>query len=785
MTLNELKVGKSAVITKVGGEGLLRNHFLDMGIIPQTEVTLVKLAPMGDPMELQIKGYSLSLRMEEAARIEISPIDHLQSSATEGEPDNTPYIESLHEHNSHPGFGESGKFHDKADENELPKGTTLTFALAGQQNCGKTTLFNQITGSSQHVGNFPGVTVDRKDGAIKGHPNTRVTDLPGIYSLSPYSTEEIVSRQFILDEKPKAIINIVDASNIERNLYLTMQLMELDVPMVLALNMMDEVRNNGGCIRINEMERMLGMPVVPISAANKEGVDELLDHAIHVAQYQEKPSRKDFCGKNDHGGAVHRCLHGIMHLIEHHAKLADLPIRFAASKLIEGDPAILEALQLDPKEKEMLEHIILQMEEERGLDRNAAMADMRFRFIHKLCAQTVTKPQESKETKKSRKIDAVMTGKWTAIPIFVAVICMVIWLSIDVLGAPLQNLLEAGIERLASLCQQGMEHAKVSPVIISLVVDAVFGGVGSVLSFVPIIIVLFFFLSLIEDSGYMARIAFVTDKLLRRIGLSGRSIVPLLIGFGCSVPAIMATRTLPSARDRVKTILLTPFMSCSAKIPIYAFFTAAFFPNHGGLILVGLYLLSILIGVLVALASKLFNRNHPAAPFVMELPNYRMPRLNNVMHLLWDKTKDFLQKAFTVIFVATLVIWFLQTFNFRFQMVENGNGSILAWVAGCIAPIFKPVGLGDWRIVTALVSGFLAKESVVATMGVLGITSILTQASAASMLIFCLLYTPCVAAVAAVKRELGTRWTIFIVFFQCFIAWVFALIAYLIVGMIL
>lgn len=785
MTLRELKIGQNGTITEVGGEGALRQHFLDMGMIPGSEVTLVKYAPMGDPMELKVQGYSLSLRLAEAEKIAIRPSLKNAAENSANESDDTAYIDSLHEHNSHPGLGEPGKYHSKEDENPLPKGTLLTFALAGQQNCGKTTLFNQLTGANQHVGNFPGVTVDRKDGAIKGYPDTLVTDLPGIYSLSPYTEEEVVSRQFIINEKSKAIINIVDASNIERNLYLTMQLMELDTPMVLALNMMDEVRNNGGSIRINEMEKILGIPVVPISASKNEGIDELTEHAVHVAKYQEKPLRQDFCEKDEEGGAVHRCLHSIMHLIEDHAEAANIPLRFAASKLAEGDNAILESLQLSQNEKETLEHILCQMEEERGLDRSAAIADMRFNFIHRLCAQTVQKPVESKESVRSRKIDHVLTGKWSSIPIFISVICMVLWLSIDVLGAPLQNLLEQGINWLSNVCRTAMENADVTPAIISLVTDAIFSGVGSVLSFLPIIIILFFFLSLIEDSGYMARIAFVTDSLLRRLGLSGRSIVPLLLGFGCSVPAVMATRTLPSARDRLKTILLTPFMSCSAKIPIYAFFTATFFPGHGGLILTGLYLFSILIGIIVALIYKHIGQKREAAPFVMELPNYRLPSVKNTGHLLWDKTKDFCQRAFTVIFVATLIIWALQTFNFRFEMVVNGEGSMLAWIAGFIAPIFRPLGLDDWRVVTSLISGFLAKESVFATMEVLNVTSLLTTASAAAMLIFSLLYTPCVATIAAIRRELGRGWAAFVVFFQCALAWLVGWGAFLVVGLFL
>lgn len=771
MTLKDLEIGKTALVRSVGGSGAVRRHLLDMGVIPGTAVTVVKLAPMGDPMELSLHNYSLTLRLAEAALI---AVEEIVPEMHEEEPGriNEEY-EFLHEHNAHPGIGEEGKYHSKEDECPLPKESTLTFALAGQQNSGKTTLFNQLTGSKQHVGNFPGVTVDRKDGVIRGHAETLITDLPGIYSLSPYSAEELVTRDFILKEKPKGLINIVDASNIERNLYLTMQLMELDIPMVLALNMMDEVYRNGGSVRVNEMEKLLGIPVVPISAARNEGLDELVEHAMHVAKYQERPLRQDFCDKEECGGAVHRCLHSIMHLIEDHAQRAGIPLRFAAGKLVEGDDVVLEALQLDTNEKEMLEHIILQMEEERGLDRAAAIADMRFSFIRKLCSRTVVKPKESREALRSRKIDRLLTGRWSAIPIFVAVICLVIWLSIDVLGAPLQDWLDQGIGWIAGRCEAGMQAADVSPAVVSLVIDGIFGGVGSVLSFVPIIILLFFFLSLIEDSGYMARIAFVTDKLLRKVGLSGRSIVPLLIGFGCSVPAVMATRTLPSARDRLKTILLTPFMSCSAKIPIYAFFTSAFFPGHGGLVLIGLYLFSILIGILLALATKRIGNRSEAAPFVMELPNYRMPQAKNIAHLLWDKTKDFVQRAFTVIFVATIVIWFLQHFNFRFELVDE-EGSMLAWIAGWIAPLFNPIGLGDWRIVTALISGFMAKESVVAVMEVLNLTALFNPLTAASMLIFCLMYTPCVAAIASIRRELGSRWALFVVFFQCMLAWLCA-----------
>ena len=773
MTLDHLQVGESARVTAVGGQGALRQHILDMGVIPGSVVTLTKLAPLGDPMELKVHGYALSLRKADAARIEVEPASAEKPVQAPPEP---------HE-NEHPGYGEGGRYHDKTHENALPEDTTLTFALAGNQNCGKTTLFNQLTGSNQHVGNFPGVTVDRKDGVIRRHPNTRITDLPGIYSLAPYTAAEIVSRDFILRQKPHGIINIIDATNIERNLYLTMQLMELECPMVLALNMMDEVYGNGGSIRANELEEALGLPVVAISAAKNEGIEELVEHAIHVARYQEKPARQDFCDKDDYGGAVHRCLHAIMHMIEDHARRADLPVRFAASRLIDGDTAVENALELDENEKEMVEHIILQMESERGLDRNAAMAEMRFSFIQKLCEKTVIKPHESKESRRSRHIDRILTGKWTALPIFLAVISLVIWLSIDVLGAPLQDLLEEGIQWLAGKTDAGMTRWGVAPAVRSLVVDGIFGGVGTVVSFVPIIIILFFFLSMLEDSGYMARVAFVSDKLLRTLGLTGRSIVPLLIGFGCSVPAVMATRTLPSAHDRRLTVLLTPFMSCSAKIPIYAFFTAAFFPGHGGIVLVILYLSAILVGILVSLLSKKIHPDREPAPFVMELPNYRMPGVKNVAHLLWDKTKDFLQRAFTVIFVASIIIWFLQSFDFRLNMVD-GEGSMLAQIAGLLAPLFQPAGLGDWRIVTALVTGFLAKESVVSTMQVLDVTQALTTLTAVSMLAFCLLYTPCVAAIAAVKRELGGKLAVWMVIFQCLIAWLAAVLVYQIGGMI-
>ena len=782
-TLDKLEIGQSAVIKSVGGEGQRRQHFLDMGVIPEAIIKLVKYAPLGDPMEVLIHGYSLTLRKNDAKLIGVEPCED-EKNIDKLDP-NKLYDTALHDHNAHPGLGEEGIYHDKTHETPLPKGTQLTFALAGQQNCGKTTLFNQLTGANQHVGNFPGVTVDRKDGVIKGHPETSVTDLPGIYSLSPYTSEEIVSREFILKEKPRGIINIVDANNIERNLYLTMQLMELGTPMVLALNMMDEVRNNGGSILVNEMEQILGLPVVPISAAKNEGVSELVDHAIHVAKYQEAPVRQDFCDKDDHGGAVHRCLHSIMHLIEDHALRADIPVRFAASKLVEGDNIVLEALQLSQNEKETLEHLIVQMEEERGLDRAAAMAEMRFAFIKKLCEKTVVKPKESKEYQRSRRIDKYLTGKWTAIPIFILVMVGIIYLSIDLLGAPLQDWLDQGISWLAVQCGNALANWDVSPAVQSLVVDGIFGGVGSVLSFVPIIILLFFFLSLLEDSGYMARVAFVSDSFLRKLGLTGHSIVPMLIGFGCTVPAVMASRTLHSTHDRWRTILLTPFMSCSAKIPIYAFFTSMFFPHHGGVVLICLYMLGIIVGIVTALFTKWMGNKGDVAPFVMELPNYRLPGMKNVAHLLWDKTKDFLQRAFTVIFIASLVIWFLQTFDFHFNMVENGEGSMLASVAGWIAPIFRPIGLGEWQIVTALVSGFMAKESVVATLEVLDAMPLFTTITSISMLVFCLLYTPCVAAVAAIRRELGTKWMLFIILFQCAVAWICAWFAYLIANAVI
>lgn len=789
MTLGELQIGCSARVVAVNGNGINRQHIIDMGVIAGVNVKVEKLAPMGDPMEVKVHGYLLAIRKTDAELIEVVPAeiaddsDGWHTDPNDPSERNIPYIDSLHDHNAHPGIGEndlykSAQCRREHHEHMVPDDVKLTFALAGQQNCGKTTLFNQLTGSKQHVGNFPGVTVDRKDGEIRGHADTLVTDLPGVYSLSPYTSEEIVTRQFLIDEKPKGIINVADAGNIERSLYLTMQLMELDTPMVLALNMMDEVRNNGGSVRINDLERILGIPVVPISAARNEGVDELIDHAVHVARYRESPMRQDFCDPDDFGGAVHRCVHGIMHLIEDHAQAAGIPLRFAASKVIEGDKEILSKLGLDQNELEMMEHIICQMEQERGLDRSAAMADMRFSFIRKLCRQTVVKPKESKEYLRSKKIDAVLTGRWTAIPIFILVMMSVIWLSIDVLGAPLQDLLQHGIDWLSAGSAKIMDRWNVAPAIQSLVVDGVFSGVGSVVSFVPVIIILFFFLSILEDSGYMARVAFVTDKLLRKVGLSGRSIVPLLIGFGCSVPAYMASRTLPSARDRKMTVLLTPFMSCSAKIPIYAFITSMFFPHYAGAILVGLYLLGILIAAVIALVSKHVGQKGEAVPFVMELPNYRMPGAKNVGHLLWDKTKDFLYRAFTVIFIASIVIWLLQTFDFRFHMVDNGEGSMLAVIAGFLAPLFDPMGLGQWQTVTAFVSGFLAKESVVSTLQVLGVADMMTPLMAIPMLVFCLIYTPCVAAIATVRKEQGRLMAWFVVVFQCVVAWCLATAAY-------
>ena len=775
MTLRDLPIGKTATIRSVGGEGALRQHFLDMGLIPKGDVTMVKYAPMGDPMELRIHSYELTLRLADAEKIEIENIRDTSEETVTRNRENIP----------HPGLGEGGKYHQKETEHPLPDDAPLTFALAGNQNCGKTTLFNQLTGSNQHVGNFPGVTVDRKDGAIRGKANTLVTDLPGIYSMSPYTSEEIVTRNFVLNEHPKGIINIVDATNIERNLYLTMQLMELDIPMVLALNMMDEVRENGGSIIVNQMEEMLGIPVVPISAAKNEGIDELISHALHVAKYQEKPTEIDYCDANDDGGAVHRCLHAIMHLIEDHAAEAGIPVRFAASKLAEGDSLILDSLHLDQNEKEMLEHIIVQMENERGLDRAAAIAHMRFDFIQKVCDETVIKPKESKEHLRSVAIDKILTGKYTAIPCFIGIMGLVFFLTFGVIGAFLSDLLDLGITSLGNLVDGLMTSWNVNQALHSLVIDGIFNGVGSVLSFLPIIVTLFFFLSLLEDSGYMARVAFVMDKLLRKIGLSGRSIVPMLIGFGCTVPGVMASRTLPSERDRKMTILLTPFMSCSAKLPIYAFFAAAFFPEHGALVMIALYFGGIFMGILMALLMGHTMFSGEAVPFVMELPNYRLPGAKNVGHLLWDKAKDFLQRAFTVIFLATMVIWFLQSFNLHLNMVSDSKDSILAMVAGVIAPLFAPMGLADWRISTALITGFLAKESVVSTLSILfgstaALTSDITPLSAASLLVFCLLYTPCVAAIASIKRELGSKWAISVVILQCAIAWIAAFLIYLI-----
>ncbi|MGN1381451.1 MAG: ferrous iron transport protein B [Eubacterium sp.] len=787
--LRELEIGESARIRSVGGQGALRQHFLDMGLIPGAVVRLIKYAPMGDPMELQIHSYELTLRLDDAEKIEIEPVsaDVKKVREDRAEKKQTKEIEQEEEKDQefldHPGLGEGGKYHTRADEHPLPDDERLTFALAGNQNCGKTTLFNQLTGSNQHVGNFPGVTVDRKSGVILGQKNTEITDLPGIYSMSPYSSEEIVTRQYIIGEKPRGIINIVDATNIERNLYLTMQLMELDVPMVLALNMMDELTGNGGSIRINEMEEELGIPVVPISAVKGQGIQELADHAIHVAHYQERPGRLDFCSPDEHGGAVHRCLHSIMHLIEDHAENAGIPIRFAATKLVEGDQKILEALHLSQNEKETIEHIIVQMEDERGLDRAAAIADMRFSFIEKLVHKTVVMPHESKEHERSRKIDKILTGKHTAIPAFIGIMAAVFYLTFNVIGAGLQNLMAMGVDALTKLLDHGLTAAGVTGGVHSLIIDGVCTGVGSVISFLPIIVTLFFFLSLLEDTGYMARVAFVMDKQLRKLGLSGRSIVPMLLGFGCSVPAVMSTRTLPSERDRKMTIMMTPFMSCSAKLPIYGFFTAAFFPGKGGLIMVCLYFTGILVGILMALLSKRTLFKGEAVPFVMELPNYRLPSAKTVLQLLWDKARDFLERAFSVIFVATIVIWFLQHFNPQLHWVSDSEDSMLALLGGLIAPIFTPMGFGNWKISTALITGFMAKESVVATLNVLvgssaNLVHMLTPLSALALLVFCLLYTPCVAAIASIRRELGSRWAAGIVVWQCVIAWFVSFIVY-------
>ncbi len=770
MKLSELSIGKTATIQSVGGSGALRQHFLDMGLIQGTEVTVVKYAPMGDPIELRIHGYELTIRLEDARNIEI------------GEPHKPMAVKkkTLKPEKHHPGYGEGGKFHNRKDENPLPDNEILTFALVGNQNCGKTTLFNQLTGSKQHVGNFPGVTVDRKDGVIKGHENTLITDLPGIYSMSPYSSEEIVTREFVIREKPKGIINIVDATNIERNLYLTMQLLELGFPMVVALNMMDELRENDGSVMVNEMEAALGVPVVPISAAKGEGIEELIRHAIHVAKYQERPLETDFC-KSEEG--IHRGIHAVMHLIEDHAKRVQIPVRFAASKVLEGDTKILEQLKLTANEIHILEEISGQTEEETGMDRSAAVAQMRFDYIEDICAEAVIKPKESKERVRSRKIDQFLTGKYTGIPAFIGIMGIVFWLTFNVIGAFLQGILDYGITALTEVVDMAMQAAHVNTVVQSLVIDGIFNGVGGVLSFLPIIVTLFFFLSLLEDSGYMARVAFIMDKLLRKLGLSGRSIVPMLIGFGCTVPGVMASRTLPSERDRKMTILLTPFMSCTAKLPIYAFFTAAFFPKHRALVMISLYVFGIVMGILMALIFKKTAFKGEAVPFVMELPNYRMPGAKNVMHLLWDKAKDFLQRAFTVIFIATIVIWFLQNFDTGLNMVADSQNSILAMVAGVIAPVFTPVGFGDWRITTALISGFMAKESVVSSLTVLfGSTAILqetlTTIGAAALLVFCLLYTPCVAAIASVKRELGGKWAVVMVVGQCVIAWIAAFAVY-------
>lgn len=774
MTLRELEIGKSAVIKSVGGEGALRQHFLDMGLIPGAEVTVIKFAPMGDPMEIQIHGYELTLRLAEAAEVVIEPIPE-RSRKHEGAKNTNKTV--------HPGFGEEGKYHVKKSGKTLSDKEQVVFALVGNQNCGKTTLFNQLTGSNQHVGNFPGVTIDRKEGHIKGHPNTTVVDLPGIYSMSPYSSEEIVSRNYVLEEKPHAIINIIDATNIERNLYLTMQLLEMNIPMVVALNMMDEITGNSGSVDINGMEAMLGVPVVAISAAKNEGVDELIRHAIHIAKYQECPGRQDFCDENDFGGAVHRCVHAVCHLIQDHAKACDIPVRFAASKLIEGDELICKSLNLDENEEEMLEHIVIQMEKERGLDKNEAMADMRFTFIEKVCEKTVVKPKESRERIRSQKIDRVLTGKYTAIPCFILIMVTVFYLTFNVIGAFLQGLMEMGIDWLVQVVDEGLVAAHINPVLHSLIIDGIFAGVGSVVSFLPIIVTLFLFLSLMEDSGYIARVAFCMDKLLRKIGLSGRSIVPMLIGFGCTVPAVMSTRTLPSERDRKMTILLTPFMSCSAKLPIYAFFVSAFFPGKGGLIMAGLYLLGIVVGIIIALIYRKTLFKGSAVPFVMELPNYRMPGIKNVAQLLWEKAKDFIQKAFTVILLATIVIWFLQSFDHHFNLVGDSSESILAMIAGIMVPVFEPLGLGDWRICTSLISGFMAKESVVSTLEILyegAIGSVMSPVAAASLLVFSLLYTPCVAAIASIRRELGRKWAVGVVFWQCAVAWIVALIVRLI-----
>lgn len=797
MTLRDLKLGESAKILSVGGEGALRQHFLDMGVIPGAVVTVVKFAPMGDPVELLIHGYELTLRLADAEKIEVEKVSaepekeskpdtakekkekNESGTKTESGKDGALKTESGKTQDHHPGYGEGGKYHPKGSGNPLPEGTKLTFALVGNQNCGKTTLFNQLTGSNQHVGNFPGVTVDRKDGPIKGYPNTLVTDLPGIYSMSPYTNEEIVSRSFVIESKPSAIINIIDATNIERNLYLTMQLLEMDVPMVVALNMMDELYANKGTVNVNKMERLLGVPVVPISAAKNAGIRELIEHAVHIAKYQEKPDRQDFCDEKDYGGAVHRCIHGVSLLIEDHAVNNNLPVRFAATKAIEGDELVLKQLSLDPNEEEMLDHIVKQMEAERGLDKSAAIADMRFAYIKKVCDKTVKKPQMSKERARSEKIDRFLTGKYTAIPAFLVIMALTFFLTFNVIGAFFQGILEQGVDALSGVVEAGLKSCNVNEALQGLILDGIFAGVGSVLSFMPVIVTLFFFLSLLEDSGYIARVAFVMDRMLRKIGLSGRSIVPMLIGFGCTVPAVMATRTLPSERDRRMTILLTPFMSCSAKMPIYAFFVSVFFPKQGGLVYLALYLLGILTGILVAFLYRGLLFKGEAIPFVMELPNYRMPGAKNVCQLLWEKAKDFLQRAFSVILVATVVIWILQSFDFSFRFVEDSKDSILAGIAGWMAPLLAPAGLGDWRIATSLITGFMAKESVVSTLQILfsgDIQSAMTTVQAASLLVFSLLYTPCVAAVAAIKRELGKKWALCVVIWQCGVAWLAAIV---------
>ncbi|MBR2685742.1 MAG: ferrous iron transport protein B [Erysipelotrichaceae bacterium] len=772
MKLSDIKLNESVKIVTVGGDGALRQHFLDMGVIPNATLKVVRFAPLGDPMEVRIHGYELTLRKADAEKIEVE-------YCTEEEENRSSHKTKKYDH---PGLGEEGKFHPKNTGNPLPEDTLLTFALVGNQNSGKTTLFNQLTGSNQHVGNFPGVTVDRKDGEIRGYKNTRITDLPGIYSMSPYSSEELVSRNFVLKEKPKAIINIIDATNIERNLYLTMQLLEMNVPMVVAVNMMDELTGNGGSIDVNAMEALLGVPVVPISAAKNQGVDELVKHAVHIAKYQEVPVKQDFCSPQDHNGAVHRALHAVRHLIEDHAEAADLPQRFVSSKLLERDEAILKELNLDQNEQELLEHIIVQMENERGLDSSAAIADMRFTFIQNVCAEAVKKPKVSAEHLRSQKIDRILIGKYTAIPLFIAIMGLVFYLTFNVIGAYLQDLLAALIGLLTDKADALLSALHINEVLHRLIIEGIFEGVGSVLSFLPIIVTMFFFLSMLEDSGYIARVAFFMDKLLRKIGLSGRSIVPLLIGFGCTVPAVMSTRTLPSERDRKMTILLTPFMSCTAKLPIYGFFISYFFPHQGALMMILVYVIGIVVGILAALIYRRTLFAGEAVPFVMELPNYRLPSFRNVMQLLWEKSKDFIQRAFSVILLATIAVWFLKSFDFHFNFVEDSHSSILAQISSMIAPIFTPLHLNDWRIVTSLISGFLAKESVVSVMEVLfkvngEVVLNLSTASALSLLVFSLLYTPCVAAIASIKRELGTRWAAYVVIYQCAVAYVVALLA--------